>query len=145
MVHLNEKGNWQLVVLDHGMYRRLTPHFRAAYCRLWKALVTQDMKLGKSATLEMGLDEAAFDALSLMLTYRSANSKTSLGNKMSKDDIDRLKKDYKEVNAGDINKFMQRLPRDLLFVFRNIGMVRALNLDLGGSSRERFRVMGTCA
>lgn len=31
-----EDGRWQLVVLDHGMYRRLTPQFRAAYCRLWK-------------------------------------------------------------------------------------------------------------
>lgn len=29
-------GHWQLVVLDHGMYRKLTPLFRAAYCRLWK-------------------------------------------------------------------------------------------------------------
>lgn len=31
--------------------------------------------------------------------------------------------------------FLEQLPRDMLFVFRTNNMVRALNKDLGGSSR----------
>lgn len=31
--------------------------------------------------------------------------------------------------------FMEQLPRDMLFVFRTNNMIRALNKDLGGSTR----------
>jgi predicted unusual protein kinase regulating ubiquinone biosynthesis (AarF/ABC1/UbiB family) len=36
----------QVVLLDHGMYRRLDPDFRLTYCQLWKAFLTRDNKLG---------------------------------------------------------------------------------------------------
>jgi len=32
--------------------------------------------------------------------------------------------------------------QDLLFVLRSINMVRSLNLELGGTARERFRITG---
>lgn len=33
----------QLVLLDHGLYRTLSPEFCEDYSRLWKALVTRDV------------------------------------------------------------------------------------------------------
>ena len=104
-------GDWQLVVIDHGLYRRLTPAFRAAYCRLWKALISRDADLGEAATVELGLDAGAYDALSLILTFRPARSATTLGGRWSQADVDRLKRDYKRVDAEDVNRFLQRLPR----------------------------------
>jgi len=137
--------DYQLVVLDHGMYRRLTPQFRAGYCRLWQALVTRDHALGRRATLELGLEPAHYDALSLALTYRPAQGAGVLGGKMSKAEIEDLKRRYADVTARQVNAFMQRLPRDLLFVMRSTNMVRSLNLELGGTSRDRFRVTGESA
>ena len=32
-------SDWQLVILDHGMYRRLTPHFRHAFAALFRGLL----------------------------------------------------------------------------------------------------------
>ena len=43
--------------------------------------------------------------------------------------------------AADVNKFMENLPRDMLFVLRTLNIVRSLNKSLGGSSRERFDAM----
>lgn len=139
------KHDAQLVVLDHGMYRRLSPSFRSGYCKLWKALVMRDDELGFQACKDLGLEESNYDVMSLMLLQRSARSKTSLGTKMSKEEVDKLKSQYKDINAGDINKFMQKLPRDLLFVSRNTNMVRGLNVSLGGTARERFRITGKSA
>jgi aarF domain-containing kinase len=34
----------QLVLLDHGLYRELSPEFRLTYCRLWRALVLADVE-----------------------------------------------------------------------------------------------------
>lgn len=144
-VRVNPTGQWQLVVLDHGMYRRLTPHFRAAYCRLWKALVMRDDDLGRTATRELGLEAVHYDALSLALTYRPAASSAGLGKRMSGADVARIKAEYGSVTAGDINRFMQRLPRDMLFVMRSSNMIRALNMDLGGTSRQRFQIMAESA
>jgi len=138
-------GRGQLVVLDHGMYRRLSPRFRAGYCRLWKALLTRDDALGARACAELGVAPGAYDVLSLMLVQRSASSGAGLGARLSKEEVARLKDKYKDTAAQKINDFMQTLPRDLLFVSRNTNMVRGLNLALGGTARERFRVTGLCA
>ena len=138
-------GRGQLVVLDHGMYRRLSPRFRAGYCRLWKALLTRDDALGARACAELGVAPAAYEVLSLMLLQRSASSSAGLGARISREEVARLKEKYADTSAQKINDFMQTLPRDLLFVSRNTNMVRGLNLALGGTARERFRVTGQCA
>ena len=138
-------GRGQLVVLDHGMYRRLSPRFRAGYCRLWKALLTRDDALGARACRELGVAQGAYDVLSLMLLQRPAASGAGLGARLSKAEVQKLKEKYKDTAAQKINDFMQSLPRDLLFVSRNTNMVRGLNLALGGTARERFRITGQCA
>lgn len=107
-----------------------------------QALVTGDAALGRRATEELGLETSFYDALSLMLTFRSTSSQAALGSKMSKEDIARLKEEYSGVNSREINRFMQRLPRDFLFVMRASNMVRALNKNLGGSSKDRFLATG---
>ena len=43
------------------------------------------------------------------------------------------------------NKFMESLPRDFLFVLRSTNIVRSLNKDLGGTSRDRFLAMAKSA
>lgn len=42
------------------------------------------------------------------------------------------------TRAAQINEFLQAVPRDLLYTLRCNNLVRSVNLDLGGSSRDRF-------
>ena len=42
--HPRKEGKPQLVLLDHGLYRKLDNDFRKNYTRLWQALVLGDVK-----------------------------------------------------------------------------------------------------
>jgi aarF domain-containing kinase len=137
----NEKGH-TLLLLDHGMYRRLEPSFRHLYCQLWKALLTQDIKLGKRTASELGIGEIGFETLSLALTFRSSTSKARVGNRMTRAERKELKGKFKGISAGDINRLMESLPRDMLFVLRTNDIIRSLNKNLGGTSRARFLCYG---
>lgn len=44
-----------LTLLDHGVYRRLSPRVRAAYCRLWRGLVRGDRREMEDATELLGV------------------------------------------------------------------------------------------
>jgi len=141
----NRGNSYQVVVLDHGMYRRLEPSFRRSYCMLWKALLLRDERLGKEAVKGLGVSSEAYDALALVFTFRGTNSKGKLGQRLSKEERLKLREKYKDVSPGDVNKFLESLPRDLLFVLRCTNIVRSINLSLGGTSRLRFRIMGESA
>ncbi len=45
----------KVVLLDHGMYRRLDPKLRTDNCKLWKAFMTRDTELGKQTSIDLGL------------------------------------------------------------------------------------------
>ena len=67
-------GDAQLVLLDHGMYRELQPAFRREYSRLWVSLLTRDHESGRRAAAALGVRSDDYDALSLLLTFRSSTS-----------------------------------------------------------------------
>ena len=117
--------------------------FRYNFCQLWKALVTRDKKLGKVTTANLGVPKA-YDGLSLILTFRLPDSEAPLGGKLTLEDRKKMIEKFKgeeKWTAADVNKFMENLPRDMLFVLRTLNIVRSLNKSLGGSSRERFDAM----
>jgi aarF domain-containing kinase len=42
--HPTKKGKPQIVLLDHGLYRRLDENFRKSYARLWQSIILADEK-----------------------------------------------------------------------------------------------------
>ena len=142
---LNRGNAYELVVLDHGMYRRLDPAFRENYCALWRAMLLRDLDNGVVVAQKLGVNRDLYETLALVFTYRSPSSSGKTGARISKDERQRLRKKYKNVTAGDVNEFLQLLPRDILFVLRSTNIVRSINLSLGGTSRQRFKIMGESA
>ena len=128
----------QLVLLDHGMYRELDPGFRHHYCALWTALLTRDHGKGRAAARGLGVGERDYEALSLLLTFRSSTSRGALGAPISPAERSELRERYGQVAATDVNAFLRRLPRDMLFVMRTWALVRSLNRNLGGTTAQRF-------
>ena len=63
-------GEFDLILLDHGMYRRLNEQFRWAYASLWKSLIIGDTKSATDAVVHMGLQPHYVDLLGLLLVYR---------------------------------------------------------------------------
>ena len=66
----SKNGAFDLVLLDHGMYRRLNEDFRRNYCDLWAGLVKGDDEQAKRGVNGMGLSDVYFDFLGMMLVYR---------------------------------------------------------------------------
>lgn len=140
-----ESNRIQLVILDHGNYRRLDGHFRASYCLLWKAMLLTHPEMGRQALHALNLPDMYFDILSLMLTYRPGGGSTRLGTRMSKEERQKLREKFKDWDRSDTSEFLGQLPRDLLFVLRTTSLIRSVNKDLGGTSRERLRALGASA
>lgn len=159
-------GDAQLVLLDHGMYRELQPAFRREYSRLWVSLLTRDHESGRRAAAALGVRPDDYDALSLLLTFRSSTSARALGVELSAHERAALRQRYAGVTVADLNAFLERLPRDMLFVMRTCfafwpfdgrmvatdglcvhpssgtwSLVRNLNRTLGGTSAQRFMII----
>ena len=128
----------QLVLLDHGMYRELQPSFRLNYCRLWASLLTSDHHAGRKAAKELGVPESDYESLALVLTFRPVGAPLAIGQRIGKAEREQLRKRYGGYGAADVNAFLERLPRDMLFVFRTWSLVRSLNRALGGTTRQRL-------
>ena len=46
------------MLLDHGLYRRLSEDYRLAYAQLWCALLAQDDAAGRAAASALGAPSA---------------------------------------------------------------------------------------
>ena len=136
--------NFQLVVLDHGMYRRLNPEFRQVYCQLWKAFITRNDELGSSLMPSFGLPENYFKYISMMMTYRP-HSQDPFTEMFDADDIKSMQKEFHFMSFEEVTKMIKRLPRDLMFLMRGVNLVASINRDLGGTTSQRLEAFGQSA
>ena len=142
----------QLVILDHGFYRKYDNEFLTIYCRLWQSMITRDYATMKELSYKLGINEY-YRFLPLMLLWQSRGSR-KLGYRMSPEEKKKMgeqfKKQAEKRNKGkteaekkraalnDINKFMQHLPEHLMFIIRASNLVGIHCLVLGGNQRERL-------
>ncbi|CAN0473232.1 unnamed protein product, partial [Discosporangium mesarthrocarpum] len=62
-----------------------------------------------------------------------------MGKRITESERQDLKRRYKGVfTPENLNNFLETLPRDFLFVLRTSDLIRGLNKDLGGTSRQRL-------
>ena len=47
-----------------------------------------------------------------------------------------------QLGVADVSTFLERLPRDMLFVMRTWAYIRSLNRALGGTTRARLALQG---
>eukprot|EP00741_Cyanophora_paradoxa_P009533 tig00001525_g9233.t1 len=138
-------GGYQVVLLDHGLYRELEPGFRREYCALWQALVRRDEAALLRSARALGAERYAA-LLPLFLVQRPwssvARRGTDLSHKMSREEIKRLRAELRGagIGHGDFVEFLRDLPRDMLLVLRTNNFLRAINKDLGAPA-NRFAIM----
>jgi aarF domain-containing kinase len=51
----NETGQTKLVLLDHGLYKKLDYSFRYNYAQLWRGILTQNKDLIRESCLNLGV------------------------------------------------------------------------------------------
>ena len=153
MVRPGKSGNFQLFLLDHGLYRELDDDFRKSYCNLWKGMVLRRTNTVEQACEQLGAPGFA-NIFSVFLLNRSWNNVKKIGTdirmSMSKEEIKQLRSDFRQgglKSQEDISDFVERVPDDLLLVFKMNSLVRNVNKALGASvnrfkTNARYAVRG---
>lgn len=123
--------------------------------------------MGLTALQDMNVSreniELYYELLSLIFTFKPSGSNASLGQRMTKEDKERLKNMFYEnpidgkqrlaedapkrslmrpfsSAGGDVSRFFEALPRDILFAMRGTAILRSINSSLGGTSAQRFSI-----
>lgn len=137
-------GQFELFLLDHGLYRDIGDDVRRAYCRLWRGLVLRRRGEVEKACEDLGAPGLA-NVFSIFLLNRSLNSSHDLGvdlrSKMSKEELRALMRELREggiESGGDIAGILENVPRNLLLIFKMNSLVRNINAALGAQV-DRFR------
>lgn len=123
-----------MVLLDHGLYRRLDDAFRRDYCRLWQAIALSDEESIRYRCENMHAG-AVYPLLVSMLTYRPWDEVVS-------DDADHLQRRQRPVDAvalrsyahiyfQEIVELLGSVPSDLLLLFKTNDCLRHIDRTLG--------------
>ncbi|XP_021863080.2 uncharacterized protein [Spinacia oleracea] len=130
LVSPNGQKGFTLVLLDHGMYKKLDERFRRDYCRLWKALILKDMNEILHIGESFGVRTYS-RYLPIIFTGRTMNSKAGLGRGISNEERNIVKQELKALTMEDISSFMESLPPDFLTIMRTDGILRSICSNLG--------------
>eukprot|EP00808_Paulinella_micropora_P010219 g54933.t1 len=127
---------FQLVLLDHGLYRELREDVRLNYCKLWRALVLRDYKECEFYSRQLGVENwEMFAMMVLMRPYVvDGNWYRPLMNSTSFKEVKEMRKRHVGPQAKARKAFfevMKEMPEELLLVFRNQNYLRGLNKMLG--------------
>ncbi|KAG7671384.1 hypothetical protein KSW81_003522 [Nannochloris sp. 'desiccata'] len=130
------KQKWQLVLLDHGLYRVLDDEFRLEYACLWRSLIFGDRAGIKRSATAMNAGDAV-PLFSGMLTRRpwrevsqgrrGADRLKLTGTAEEKEEI----MEYSVKYASAIGELLARIPRELLLLLKTNDNLRAVDAELG--------------
>lgn len=146
------KHGFEVCILDHGLYRELDDEFRRGYCLLWKGLILRRQKDLSKACVNLGVPGLE-ELLSIMVLNRPWKSARKIGTdvrvRMTAKELRELRKDMrrKGMKGEDIAEMVQRMPDDLLLVFKMNSLVRNVNKSLGAridrlKVNARFAIRG---
>ncbi|KAJ4791081.1 Protein kinase superfamily protein [Rhynchospora pubera] len=130
LVSSQGNGRFNLVLLDHGIYRELDEKFRLDYCQLWKALIMLDSRKVLDLGEKFGVGKYA-KYFPVIFTGRTIESKSALGVQMTKEERNHLKDELRYLRLEDITSFMDSLPPDFLVILRTDGLLRSIIGKLG--------------
>ncbi|KAF9434913.1 hypothetical protein BGZ76_007217 [Entomortierella beljakovae] len=138
--------NFEIVLLDHGLYRELTPEFRLDYAHLWTAIIASNEEEIKYRALKLGGTDA-YQLFSSILTGRdwSVVQDAQLAKKARNKSEVIVLGDTDGNKIADVAAILAKVPRELLLLFKTNDLLRALDEDLGaddGSQMRTFAVMG---
>ncbi|RCH83651.1 hypothetical protein CU098_006581, partial [Rhizopus stolonifer] len=126
----HSKYNFDLVLLDHGLYRDLSPELRSNYAHLWTSLIKGDEKGIREYSFKVAGTEG-YQLFACMLTGREWKtiSQSDLNTTRTEEEVDR-------ISEGAIDRFVEvadilgRLPRAVLLLLKTNDLLRHVDEKL---------------
>ncbi|GJP41629.1 hypothetical protein CLOM_g1274 [Closterium sp. NIES-68] len=136
--------NFDIVLLDHGLYREMDDSFRNDFCQLWRSLILSDMGGVQRWGERLGVGEYS-RFLPALFTARPFQSKTRWGQRMSPEEEKSLRKEIKAISPQDLTAVVEGLPKDMFLVMRTDNLIRQHITALGATPKLRLQINGRFA
>ena len=136
LVRRRKGADWELVLLDHGLYRQLDDALRLDYAGLWLGLVLADEAAIRRHSARLGA-EASVPLFAGMLTQRPWNEITRRRGapqrlRLRGDELERrVIAENAQRYAAEITRLLRDMPRPLLLLLKTNDCLRALDRELG--------------
>lgn len=128
-VRKDGNGKVQLVLLDHGLYETIPETIRNDLCHFWEAIVLRDYEAMKVYSDKLKVTDHKRFAEILLQKPLEVN-KFSFATKYTDQEVLYMK----QVASKHFDKIMvvlREMPRNMLFIVRNLNIVRAIAKDHG--------------
>ncbi|KAF9296288.1 hypothetical protein BGZ88_000248 [Linnemannia elongata] len=130
--HPNDPRKHQLLLLDHGLYMRESEEFRKQYCLFWKSLFLLDKHTIQDICTLWGVGDSQMLANATLLKPYNANRSPNITPTTNTSVLDAYEIQMKlKTTLKDFLINSELLPKELIFIGRNMTIVRANNKTLG--------------
>ena len=130
----------QVCLLDHGLYVEESDEFRKKYSKFWKHLFLLDMVTLKKIATEWGINDIDIFASATLQRPFDSGTVVHLGKQtITRKDIYKMQLVTKE-RVKNFLADTEKIPKELIFVGRNLNLVRSNNKHLG-SPVNRINIM----
>lgn len=107
----------QVVMLDHGLYRQLSPVFRYHFASIWRALFLRDDKQVKYHSEQIGMGDY-WRVMPLFMAHRLPGSnKAASSSGFNKQEQLQFQKEFGNL---DLASLLSMLPPDLAFILKYV-------------------------
>lgn len=120
-IMIRKAYNWdgfELVFLDHGLYKVLDDQFRKNYSTLWKSLILKDYKKLNEICKELGVDPNLFH---VMLTYETWDRHLSFQELQN----------FGKENFINVLNTLSKLSSEMILLLKANELLRSLQTNLG--------------
>lgn len=132
----DKKSDFQIVLLDNGLYREYTEEFCLDYAHLWMAILQQDEKALSKSAKRLNVSEHRLFAS--ILTARSwEGMKKTLFHNVAPTELSHIQSQA-ALRAAAITEILATVPSPLLLVLKTNDLLRSINLALGVPSLSVF-------
>jgi aarF domain-containing kinase len=143
-------GEPEVVLIDHGLYIRMSPEFRHTYSLFWKSLLAFDNDTIQEIITGWGIGNAdIFASATLMRPYKGGDN--TVLNEIKKGVTGKTEAERAfemQAKGRDAIKLMladdKKWPQELIFIGRNLRIVQGNNQFLG-SPVNRIKITGLWA
>lgn len=138
-----------LVLLDHGLYREVSPDVRFNYAKMWRSIIMGDERGIKKYASRLNAGEF-YQLFASILTTRSwdkilaaADNIDSLQNRGSAAEKSETM-GYAKEYLDEIQVVLRKIPRELLLILKTNDCLRAIDISLGAPVNNLIIVARYC-
>lgn len=147
--HPKKRGEAQIVLLDHGLYKEVPDRVRTFYCRMYRGFVTGHYEEIRDACASVGIEDWKLMAFIVFMRPLDMEFFTDEGATIA--DAYEMMRDKRKLqrffqkammeHMDAVMDLIRSIPREFMLILRNNNIVRSINRELG-SPVNRFTLFG---